>query len=193
MLLNHLMDGIIDRITSERKFKGDYNNKDLSAGARKGLIDYLAIQVHNQIIADAADSGQMPNDIKFIFGHTHTPFLENMDVNSDKYKDNRPKPYPAGYPTRFDLYNTGGWVVDTFTPEKTHGGAVVFIDDDLNAASVKMYDETDYAVVPDSTSPNSLVDRLKGMVTAGELCTGFSDIARHEVEVRRDVLKILTR
>ncbi|MEO5360698.1 MAG: metallophosphoesterase [Nitrospirota bacterium] len=189
LLLNHLIDRLIDKITFERKF----NEANLSNGARKGLIDYLVMQVCNQIMGEKGETAQMPTDNKFIFGHTHTPFVENMDVNASRYKDNCPKDYPGNYPTRFDLYNTGGWVVDTIKPEKAHGGAVVFIDDDLNAASLKMYDETNYNVIPDSTSDNPLITKLKDMVMAGGLCKEFSDVAQKEVEIRRDVLKKLTK
>ncbi|MBF0516838.1 MAG: metallophosphoesterase [Nitrospirae bacterium] len=186
MLLNHLIDGLIDKITSERKF----NEANLSDGARKGLIDYLVMQVFSQINREAVP---MPTDIKFIFGHTHSPFMENMDVTSSKYKDNCPKDYPSNYPTKFDLYNTGGWVVDTFKPERTHGGAVVFIDDEFNAASLKMYDEINFKVIPGGTSDNPLIKKLSDIVTAGGLCKEFSDIAKTEVEVRRQVLKQLTK
>jgi hypothetical protein len=39
------------------------------------------------------------------------------------------------------VYNTGGWVVDTINPQPLHGGAIVVIDDQLNCASLRMYNE----------------------------------------------------
>lgn len=183
-ILNGLKNVIIEIIPKkERSFNADV----LSDTARTGLIKYLAVQVYAQI---NAENEEMPQDIKFIFGHTHTPFKEYMDVEADKYKHNCPNDYPKNYPTKFDLYNTGGWVVDTFKEDAYHGGAIVLVDDELNAASIKMYGETNYQVIAESASANPLIDRLKDIVnTANKPWADFSEIARSEVEIRRKVLR----
>ena len=65
-----------------------------------------------------------------VFGHTHKPFQKDMKNFS-------------GYPGWLNIYNTGGWVVETVLSESIHGGAVVLIDSELNATSLRMYNEAD--------------------------------------------------
>jgi hypothetical protein len=78
----------------------------------------------------------------FIFGHTHKPFA-------------RPEPF-HGYPEGPDVYNSGGWVVDSLQYNEWHGGSVVLIDDQLNVAAIRMYNETrDDSPVPARLEPIS--------------------------------------
>jgi hypothetical protein len=65
----------------------------------------------------------------FVFGHTHKPFSTSFQF------EHFTKPV--------DVYNSGGWVVDTIQTESTHGGALVLADEDLNVVSVRMYNETE--------------------------------------------------
>jgi len=97
----------------------------LSEDAEKGLWAYMEGPVSSQI---RREQETMPAKITFVFGHTHKPFEEDMNF--------------AGYPEWTDVYNSGGWVVDTVQPEPLHGGAVVLVDEDLNAASVRFYNES---------------------------------------------------
>ena len=48
------------------------------------------------------DLGEVGDDVGFIFGHTHKPFVLDRQL--------------AGYPSPVRISNTGGWVVDTSTP-----------------------------------------------------------------------------
>jgi hypothetical protein len=73
--------------------------------------------------------GSVPPKVTFIYGHTHKPFEKDLNFN--------------GYAEWVDVYNSGGWVVDTVDPQPLHGGAVIFIDENLDAASIRMYNETD--------------------------------------------------
>jgi hypothetical protein len=62
-----------------------------------------------------------------VFGHTHKPFEEKM-VSGE-------------YPEGVRIYNSGGWVVDTVDCQPLHGGAVILIDEKLEATSLRMYNE----------------------------------------------------
>lgn len=97
----------------------------LSAKTRQGLIDYLAGPVAVQL---ADELGGVPADMGFVWGHTHKPFAQRMTV--------------PGYPAPVAVYNTGGWVVDTATPAPVQGGAVVLLDEELNAATLELYRQT---------------------------------------------------
>ena len=97
----------------------------MSEGARQGLAAYLNGPLREQLRTELPDN--LPAALTFVFGHTHKPFQEEMNF--------------PGYPVGVEVYNTGGWVVETVAPQPLHGGSVVLIDEDLNAVSLRMYNE----------------------------------------------------
>jgi hypothetical protein len=99
----------------------------LRSSGEQGFKDYVKGPMRYQILGEI---GIMPEDVTIVFGHTHKAFQKDMQ-NIE------------GYPRWVNVYNTGGWVVETIKPEAMHGGAVVLIDEDLNAASLRMYDEAE--------------------------------------------------
>jgi len=110
------------------KFYGTERTKverPLSEDAEKGLWAYMNGPLREQIMTEL--KGNMPADVTFVFGHTHKPFQEDMNFK--------------GYPAWVNVYNTGGWVVETVDPQPLHGGSVVLIDEDLNAVALRMYNE----------------------------------------------------
>ena len=46
-----------------------------------------------------------------------------------------------GYPLPVSVYNTGGWVMDQPTMTPTQGAAMVFIDDETNLASLRLFND----------------------------------------------------
>ena len=100
----------------------------------------------------------------------------------------------AGYPEWTDVYNSGGWVVDTVQPQPLHGGAVILVDENLNAASMRFYNESadllDYTVtVGEARHPGEpmgpLFERLSDLVRENpELFQSFSDVVAREVHIR---------
>ncbi|NIO29518.1 MAG: hypothetical protein GTO29_13305 [Candidatus Latescibacteria bacterium] len=110
---------------TERKMK----DKPLSKNGREGLKKYMRGPLKEQILRER--SGNMPIDVTFVFGHTHKPFQKDMNFQ--------------GYPQWVNVYNTGGWVVDTVKPEPLHGASMILIDEKLNATSIRMYDQKEDA------------------------------------------------
>ena len=100
-------------------------DRPLSEDARQGLEAYLNGPLREQLRTEL--SSNMPAALTFVFGHTHKPFQEEMTF--------------PGYPVGVEVYNTGGWVVETVAPQPLHGGSVVLIDEDLTAVSLRMYNE----------------------------------------------------
>jgi len=47
------------------------------------------------------------------------------------------------YPSWVKVYNTGGWVVESTKPEPKHGGAIILVDENLDSASLRMYNENE--------------------------------------------------
>ena len=114
----------VDKLYSTERTKVE---RPLSKDAEKGLWAYVNGPLRKQIMTEL--KGKMPADMTFVFGHTHKPFQEDMNFQ--------------GYPAWVNVYNTGGWVVETVDPQPLHGGAVVLLDDGLNVAALRMYNEND--------------------------------------------------
>ena len=97
----------------------------LGPDAEKDVEKYVEGPLLRQIKEE--NNGAAPEETTFIYGHTHKPYQEDKRFN--------------GYPGWVNVYNTGGWVVETVQPEHAHGGSIVVLDEKLNAASVGMYTE----------------------------------------------------
>jgi hypothetical protein len=159
----------------------------LSPGTREGLRRYLegplAAQLfHENRDGDDLTTRHMPDETTFIFGHTHKPFQQHWDF----------------VPHGVSLYNSGGWVVDTTSPDVRQGAAVILVDDELHTASLHLYqqgpDGPISPVSPQAIDPltNPLVGRLQAEIHADEmpwkaLTTAISD----ELPRRRDALQRL--
>ena len=125
----------------------------LSPHAEAGLITYLNGAVATQV---AAEIGR-PDDVTFVFGHTHKPFIESRDATA--------------FSSPVSVVNTGGWVVDTPQRNPLKGASLILIDEKLNVASLCCYTEGPDAssyrlrIEPtNATGPNELVDELRASV-----------------------------
>ena len=101
----------------------------LTPAAAEGLRWYLEAPLRKQV---EVEHGPMPGPVTFVFGHTHKPFQAARDF--------------GGYAGKVRVLNTGGWIVESIEPEPLRGGAVVLVDDELNAVSLRMYNEGRYSV-----------------------------------------------
>lgn len=128
----------------------------LSDTTRAGLIAYLNGPLAKQLAAESVD-GTVPEQIKVVFGHTHKPFVATGD--------------PSGPRSPVRIFNSGGWVVDTLAVERLHGANMVLIDEDLEVACVRLYnqatDPSGYRVRMDDGLPaeqGPFYDRLSGLL-----------------------------
>lgn len=99
----------------------------LSPDAREGLVRYIGEPLRMQLQTELKQE-QIAPALTVVFGHTHKPFEEALTVD--------------GYARPVSVLNTGGWVVDSIERNPLHGAALVVVDDDLNVASVRVYNET---------------------------------------------------
>jgi hypothetical protein len=125
------------------------NSAPVTSASRRFLISYLNDQVAGQLRRDQpnhpTEDSKLPRQLKFVFGHTHKPFIGSEMV-----------PSFGAIPVR--IFNTGGWVVDTLKADHRHGANLVLVDDDLEVACVRLYNQSDepdsYRVCTDeSTAP----------------------------------------
>jgi len=123
-VLQKVANFLVDKLASrERK----QTTGPLSENAKIGLMKYVGNHLKKQLKGEL--SNRIPDDVTFIFGHTHKPFQE---VNNTF----------DGFRKPVKVYNNGGWVVDTVDPDPWHGGAIVLIDENLNSTSLRMYNES---------------------------------------------------
>jgi hypothetical protein len=94
----------------------------LTAAGQTGLRDFLEGPVRGQL---RQQLGQVPEEVTFVYGHTHKPFVDRWPV--------------PGFPAPVSIANTGGWVVDTATPAPVQAGVAVLVNEDLDAASLQFY------------------------------------------------------
>lgn len=164
----------------ERTTRGE----DLSKDSWKRLDTYVGRYVEEQLQRELGNS--LPEHVSFVFGHTHKPF---EDVH-----------YVAKAERSVQIYNTGGWVVDSVEADSRKGGAIVVVDEEGYAASVRMYNEAkdpgDYAVKvaqADGGGGNPLYESLCALVKPDRPpWSAFSGEVAKAVEDRHRILREVT-
>jgi hypothetical protein len=149
------------RSMTTSKLERNAPDAELSDGG-KGLSLYLEKPLQKQLRVELKELGNVPvpDDITFVFGHTHKPFQKNMSF--DLFGEHK-----------IHIYNSGGWVVDRITPGPLYGGAVVLLDERLDSVSLRMYNEapkhSDYKVSAQTADP-SLVSEFSRKIIASINC-----------------------
>jgi hypothetical protein len=150
MILRRLLDGRLERQTTEKFLSDD----------GEGLKAYLQGPIRQQLAIELPGKLKNFSVFTFVFGHTHKPFERMMRFE-------RLCPMPVA------VYNSGGWVVDSSRPQALHGGAVVLVSDELDAVSVRMYNEAagidEYVVQaitawPLADSKRAFLQRIKSIL-----------------------------
>lgn len=183
-LIEAALGKLVDEIKSLERTKPTKPGESLSDESQKGLWRYLEGPLKRQILGELGIE-EISRDVSFVFGHTHKPFEQDMNFE--------------GYPGWVHVYNSGGWVVDTVDRQYQHGGAVILIDENLNAAALRMYNERDkleeYQVqVCEANHPGdepgqffSEIDRR--VAQNSELWQDFSKTVARAVSVRAEDLR----
>jgi hypothetical protein len=94
----------------------------LTGAGLTGLLSYLEGPVRGQL---TQEWGQVPDEVTFVYGHTHKPFVDRRFVD--------------GFAAPLAIANTGGWVVDTALPAPVQGGVAVLVSENLDTASLRFY------------------------------------------------------
>jgi hypothetical protein len=175
---------VINQVSKREKLKTE---KPLSKESEDGLKEYLKGPLYGQILSELSKreegGSNMPEmDVTFVFGHTHKPYEEIKKLDF--------------YPKPLKIFNTGGWVVESIQPELKRGGAVVLIDEDLNATSLRMYneaaaaDEYNVHIAAPETTANPLHEKVSEVVSAKEdPWQGFSANVGGAIAKRSEILK----
>lgn len=159
-------------------------NELLSNDSRKRLNRYINQYVHGQL---GRECKELPGQLTFVFGHTHKPFEEVCLIED--------------IPAPVHVYNTGGWAVDTIRPAPTQGAAIVVIDEEGYAASIRMYNQSKHlsayrvsvARAGNDKEPNPLYNQLLDLIKPGEPpWVDFSaKVAEAVVQRHRNLKKVI--
>lgn len=157
----------------------------LGDDTRAGLKAYLEGPLYHQIAHERRHRGMPPEGVTFVFGHTHKP-LERV-LGTTRFT----KP--------LHVFNTGGWVIDTVDPQPHHGAAIVAVDEQMNVASLRLFNQVARAAIPaaprvvfDDEQPertHALMDRLRDhLATHADAWRGFSAKVGSAAESRAEAL-----
>ena len=123
--LGYISKGLVDVIVGSAGQAERYSyNEYLTPSSLQGLIAYIGQVVLTQMV-DELGANNLPEQVTFIFGHTHKPFADQIVV--------------PGFAAPVSVYNSGGWVLDIPQMSSVEGASVVFVDGDLNTATLQVY------------------------------------------------------
>jgi hypothetical protein len=123
---------LIDRLQNTDVRHGDPTESRVAPG----VADYLGGPVARALARELAPgAGGESSELTFVYGHTHHPLAQRLVLPG------------RSVPAR--IYNTGGWVVDGEEPRPAVGGAIVLIDESLDAVLLGLCTQ---AASPQSTS-----------------------------------------
>ncbi|MBL7811567.1 MAG: hypothetical protein JNL57_05040 [Bacteroidetes bacterium] len=153
----------------------------LTPEATEGLKTFLEFYILNHIKEELG--GNVPGQVTFIFGHTHKPFQRYMDLK--------------GYRNRVKVYNSGGWVVDTWNEQPLHGGSIILVDDNFETVALQMYREGKTEVTVEDANqpaeePGAFYNQIESAIHMDrEPWSGFSKAVSFEVQRRRKNLALI--
>jgi UDP-2,3-diacylglucosamine pyrophosphatase LpxH len=179
-----IINGLVNKLVKNERSVADQR---LSPDAEAGLSYYLNFPLWRQVDEECAKRNlYSPHEATFVFGHTHKPFEEV-------------KEFAAYREINVPVYNTGGWVVETTDPAPLHGGAVVLLNENLDCASLRLYNEADEPggyqvavneVLPPGRAHSDFFLRLQDLVQPDQIpWSRFSETVATEVSLRARRLK----
>lgn len=158
---------------------------ELTPDATAGLKKLIEVPLFEQLNTELQND--IPDDLAFIFGHTHKPFIRWFNFE--------------GYPNPVKVYNSGGWVVDTLKQQPLHGGSIILVDENLDVVSLQMYKEGKYKPSVEwlfhdhsgSKISNAFIEKIQGLVNANPgPWNEFEKIAEQQVKTRyRNLAEII--
>lgn len=174
-ITSYILTKIVSQIAiNERGLTADILGKD----ALEGLYAYISGPLKNQYLEE--NKNQIPQDLEFIFGHTHKPFCERR-TGFKNY----------GYSDSIGIINTGGWVIDTIEPQEQVGAAIALIDEDKNTVLFRLFNETDLKIKMESINPeNPLFLKLKDKLDLdSKIFSEFTQSVERGIHNKRLVIK----
>ncbi len=183
-----LIDGTVGKFSqTERLSYTSY----LGADSIEGLRDYLVGAVGKQMLEELPEQ---PAQTAFVFGHTHKPFEDQMVVEGG-VPDNVFSGGPAEmFPAPVEVYNTGGWILDTSLLSTKEGASIIFVDEDMNVAALRAFnisaDKTPELPYVHSLDPGNPMEVAlnEALSKNADVWKEFARVVASELRVRQDVI-----
>lgn len=163
----------------------------LSDSGVAGLQEYLNGPTAHQLLPEPADkdaSDPLPENMTFVFGHTHKPFSARIAAEE--------------FPKAVNVYNSGGWTLNGPRLDNAEGAAMILIDDQANTLAVRLFNtprngEIPVAFVEDLSEsegkPSQFATDVRNWLKATEKeWATVSEEARKAYETRQRMLLTLT-
>ena len=183
-----IIDGTVGKFSqTERLSYTSY----LGPSSIKGLRDYLIGAVGRQMLDEFGQ--KQPSQTAFIFGHTHKPFEDQIVVDGVVEGAEGVAPLTM-FTSPVEVYNTGGWILDTSLLSTKEGASIIFVDDQMNVAALRAFNSTadDIPTQPhvhslDPGNPMELALRAAVEANAG-LWAEFTDVVMDAMKLRQEVI-----
>jgi hypothetical protein len=120
LALRKLFTWVGPRLAGERSRRRVVESPELRSGIEAYLFGPVQRQLRDEL-------GYVPDDLTFVFGHTHKPFEDVLDGSSG-----------GG---RVDVFNTGGWPIDSIEPSDAMGASILFLNERLDVACLRVFND----------------------------------------------------
>lgn len=175
-VLSAFLDATLGRLSSMEVHQ---SGEPLTAAAAAGLKRYVEGPLLRQL--DETWGGPAAHTT-LVLGHTHKPFEKAQHFE--------------GFAGEVEVFNSGGYFVDTPEEEHCHGGSLILVSDDLETVAVRMYAEEALGRAPFVTSvravqgaSDAFADEITRVISAdSEPWTAFATAAATQVERCRAVM-----
>ncbi len=153
------------------KLSGERSKRQVveSPELRSGIETYLFGPAYKQM---RDELGHVPEDLTFVFGHTHKPF---EDVFDD----------PSGN-GQVKVFNTGGWPIDSIEPSNAMGASMLFLNERLDVACLRIFNDGEEGgeVTLEVRGPKGAGDGDEFCASLEECVTGTAGEPWQELEAR---------
>lgn len=120
MVIKKSLDWYAGRFVTERFVRDGPYSESTMEGLQRYVFGPSFRQLEEAI-------GHVPGDLTVVFGHTHKPFESIVS--------------PKGVEREVKVFNTGGWTIDSRRPLEQIGAAILFMNDALDVASLRLYND----------------------------------------------------
>jgi len=180
---HHLAESFLSVIENMSvEWESSHTDHPMSRHLRFLLRWYVNWPLRNQVIAELGRELSHAPPMTLLFGHTHKPFLDTMRLTAWG---------------KIYAYNTGGWLIQSVDAEPVYGGALAFINEDLQTAYLRMYvegrPEHELEAETLDSSAQGFVDEINGLIDQHSIWDGFGEEADDAVQRREGFLEQRTK
>jgi hypothetical protein len=120
LALKRLLTWVGPMLSGERSRRQVVYSPEIRSGIERYVFGPASRQMRDEF-------GYIPDDLTFVFGHTHKPFEGVLHGSA------------GDGPVK--VYNTGGWPIDSIEPSDAMGASILFMNERLDVACLRVYND----------------------------------------------------